>query len=256
MQTQDSNTWSDLLTEAVNKPGLLLKAYSHFHRYSVGNQILALRQCGQRELEAGPMNTYPGWQALGRQVKKGERALRLCMPMSRRATEENPGYTTFAIKPRWFVLAQTDGDPVEPEATPEWNKTLALETLGITEQPFELMDGNTQGYAKDRSISISPLAVLPHKTTFHELAHVVLGHTLEASFDDSETTPRSLREIEAESVALICCESLSLSGADYARGYIQNWLSGRETIPERSAQKIFGAADRILKAGVLKPEGN
>ena len=111
------------------------------------------------------------------------------MPMSRKATDDQPGYTTFAIKPRWFVLAQTDGDPVEPEATPEWDRTLALTTLGVTEEPFAIMDGNTQGYAKGQNISISPLAALPHKTTFHELAHVVLGHTAEADFTDSELTP-------------------------------------------------------------------
>jgi hypothetical protein len=31
-------------------------------------------------------------------------------------------------------------------------------------------------------------------------------------------------------------------------GYIQNWLVS-DVIPEKSAQKIFGAADRILRAG-------
>jgi hypothetical protein len=45
-----------------------------------------------------------------------------------------------------------------------------------------------------------------------------------------------------------CFLVTSFPGADFARGYIQNWLSG-EVIPEKSAQKIFRAADRILKAG-------
>jgi len=54
--------------------------------------------------------------------------------------------------------------------------------------------------------------------------------------------------VEAESVALICCESLNLPGAADCRGYIQHWIEGG-TIPELSAQKIFGAADAILKAG-------
>ena len=89
---------------------------------------------------------------------------------------------------------------------------------------------------------------MPDKTTFHELAHVVLGHTESATMNDGDTLPRSLKEAEAESVALICLESLSLPGAEYCRRYIQNWLSGAE-IPERSAQRIFKAADSILKAG-------
>jgi hypothetical protein len=57
-----------------------------------------------------------------------------------------------------------------------------------------------------------------------------------------------LREVEAEAVALLLCESLELPGAEFSRGYIQNWIAG-DVIPEKSAQKIFGAADRILKAG-------
>jgi hypothetical protein len=39
-----------------------------------------------------------------------------------------------------------------------------------------------------------------------------------------------------------------MDGAEFCRGYIQNWLAGAE-IPERSAQRIFAAADKILKAG-------
>jgi hypothetical protein len=81
-----------------------------------------------------------------------------------------------------------------------------------------------------------------------------LGHTSEGDFADGETTPRSLREVEAEAVALLCCESLGLEGADYCRGYLQNWLRRgtgleAETIPEKSAQKIFRAADQIIRAG-------
>jgi hypothetical protein len=91
---------------------------------------------------------------------------------------------------------------------------------------------------------------MPHKTLFHEAAHIELGHTLEASFTDAEITPRSLREAEAEAVALLLCESLELPGPELSRGYIQSWLRG-DVIPEKSAQKIFEAADRILRAGTI-----
>ena len=53
---------------------------------------------------------------------------------------------------------------------------------------------------------------------------------------------------------MLCCEALGLEGADYARGYIQNWLYqgigyNADAIPEKSAKKIFRAADQILRAG-------
>jgi len=85
---------------------------------------------------------------------------------------------------------------------------------------------------------------------------VVLGHTTEVDFADTERTPKNLREVEAEAVALLCCEALNLEGAAYCRAYIQNWLYpdvgyNGSGIPEKSAQKIFHAADRILRLGRL-----
>ncbi len=84
-------------------------------------------------------------------------------------------------------------------------------------------------------------------------------HTSEGDFADGEATPRSLREVEAEAVALLCCESLGLEGAEYARGYIQHYLSrgnglNAEAIPEKSAQKIFRAADQIIRSGRSEPD--
>lgn len=243
--------WSQLLAEAVSKSGLLLAAYSAFHQYSIGNQLLALFQCRQRGIQSGPLATFQTWKEKGRYVRKGEKALTLCMPVTvkgRDETGEDETSTRFIYRPRWFVLSQTEGQDVEPTLPPTWEKSKALTALNITETLFELLDGNTQGYAKGRSISVSPLAALPHKTLFHELAHVTLGHTTEGQTHDGEHTPHNLIEVEAESVALILCETLQLTGAEYCRGYIQDWLKG-ETLSERSAQKIFHAADVIIRAG-------
>jgi hypothetical protein len=257
----DIPKWSALLIEAVKKPGMIMQAYSAFHNYSIGNQILAIMQCQLRGLEPGPINTFPGWQELGRTVKRGERALTLCMPITRKVRDEEPQgregesgdrtYTSFMYQPRWFVVSQTVGDEFTPPASTEWQPRLAFAALDIEEIPFTQTDGNCQGYAKKRQIAINHVAQLPQKTRFHEMAHVILGHTAEADFTDTELTPRNLREVEAEAVALLCCEALNIKGADYCRGYIQHWLGPRmdEVIPEKSAQKIFRAADQILRAG-------
>jgi hypothetical protein len=173
-------------------------------------------------------------------------------------TEDEHRFTRFVYRPNWFVLSQTEGQPIEPQAIPNWNQAKALQTLEIVEEPFTHTDGNCQGYARQRTIAVSPVAELPHKTRFHELAHVVLGHTAEAEIGltDSEITPRTLREVEAEAVALVCLEALGLPGADHCRGYIQHWNEFRsgESIPERSAQRIFKGADQILKAGVYETD--
>jgi hypothetical protein len=264
----DLSKWSALLIEAVTKPGLIMKAYSAFHNYSIGNQILAMVQCQLRGIEQGPINTFPGWQALGRNVKRGERALILCMPITRKYRDAEPdgdeqgeehAYTSFVYKPRWFVVSQTTGQEFIPVQLPEWDAVHALAALDIEQIAFTATDGNCQGFARQRQIAINPVAQLPQKTLLHETAHVVLGHTTEGNFLDGEHTPRNLREVEAEAVALLCCEALNLDGADYCRGYIQNWLDpegnpGVDTIPEKSAQKILRAADQILRAGRQQPD--
>ena len=75
-------SWAALLQEAVSKPGYIHEAYSRFHNYSLGNQLLALFQCLVRGIQAGPLATFPRWKELGRHVKKGEKALTLCMPLT------------------------------------------------------------------------------------------------------------------------------------------------------------------------------
>lgn len=246
--------WSALLVDAVNEPGIISAAYSAFHNYSIGNQLLAWAQCSSRGIPLGPLATYKRWAELGRHVRKGEKALQLCMPVTVSRKDESGEKTgdvfqLFMLRNNWFALSQTEGaDFVHEARTPEWDAALALPLLDVNLIPFDMADGNCQGYAIGRSIAINPVAALPHKTRFHELAHVVLGHTAEHAMHDNERTPRDIREVEAESVAYLCCATLGLPGLAECRGYIQAWLAGA-AITDKTAQRIFGAAEKILKAG-------
>lgn len=254
---KDQKSWQDLLVEAVNEPGKIMAAYTAFYDYSIGNALLALSQCLQRGLTPGPLNTYKGWLELGRYVKKGEHALTLCMPVSAKKRKINPETKQeeecvmkyFVYRPYWFVLSQTSGITSFMLPAPGFDLEAALTSLEIRRVDFDMLDGNVQGYARKRSIAVSPVAQLPYKTTFHELGHVLLGHTEESTLVDEESTPLCMREVEAECVALLCCEALGLSGAEYCRGYVQHWLADKQEIPAQSVQKILTAASQILKAG-------
>jgi len=245
-------------THTLRRQGRIYAAWT-LTNYSIGNRILALIQANRRGIALGPIASFNRWKELGRHVKRGEKAIELCMPVTckRIVKEENTDgqqsetevtFKRFVFRRNWFMLSQTEGVEYHLPAIPAWDRALALATLNVQEIPFEILNGNCQGYAKGRPIAINPVAQMPTKTTFHELAHIELVHTSEA-VHDSEVLPRNLKEVEAESVALLCLESLGMDGAEYCRGYIQNWLSGSE-IPERSAQRIFSAADKILKAGI------
>jgi hypothetical protein len=265
--------WSQILVDAVTKPGVISMAYCAFWNYSTGNQLLALFECMARGIDPGPIHTFGGWLKLNRHVKKGEKAITLCVPrtVKRRLGDKPPQdgipesptggdgaeacggevtFTVFAYRPHWFVLSQTEGEPYVPLCIPEWDEATALHQLQVDRVPFTHLSGNCQGYASGRTFAVSPVAYLPHRTCLHEIAHIVLGHTqeLQGLTDGDEQTPRDVREVEAEAVSLICCQSLGLPGEAFSRGYLQHWL-GKQSIEERSAQRVFKAANEILRAG-------
>jgi len=283
----EAPSWADLLREAVKKPGRILAAYTAFHEYSVGNQLSAYSQCVARVLTVGPLGTYRQWTARGRQVKRGEKAVWLCVPRTvkarappgveepareaaeRDASEHSVGEArdvgdpdaagvqarvVFSWQPRWFVLSQTEGDEFVFPVVPRWDRDRALKALGVTMMSFASLDGNVQGYAEGRSIAVNPFAALPVKTLFHELGHVLL-HQEEGPREHGVVLARYIREAEAEGVALLCVEALGLPGAEFARGYIQAWLAAGMDFPERSAQRIMGAADRVIRAGTTESAG-
>ena len=250
-------SWDELLGAAVNEPGTISAAYSAFHNYSVGNQMLAIWQCHMRGIQPGPLGTFKAWIDKGRAVRKGEKAIVLCQPkpFMRVEHDDDTGDDTvrsgvwFSYRPSWFVVSQTDGEDAVAPVLPEWTPERALEALEVRQLPFLILDGNTQGYAQKRQLAINPVATNPLKTMAHELAHILLGHTGDSAAMDAGDMPRNLKEVEAEAVALIVVESLGMPGAEDARGYVQHWPGSGQSIPESSAQRIFTAADRILRAG-------
>ena len=265
--------WNALFAQALTLPGVMSMAYSVFHEYSIGNAFLAASQLLDRQLPISPIASYNKWKELGRMVKKGEKAIALVMPVTVKSKSKDEGEdggvntesgsntqakssgrTIFILKNNWFALCQTDGAEHAHEVViPKWDKARALASLGITEQDFKSMSGNAQGYAipNEKKLAINPLAALPWKTTFHEMAHCLL-HSAEAQMADGEMLQRCIKEAEAESVAYLCCATLELPGLEQSRAYIQHWLGSEEQSEEfkkKSAARVFAAANKILKAG-------
>jgi hypothetical protein len=113
-------------------------------------------------------------------------------------------FTRFVYRNQWFVLAQTEGAAYQPEPLPDWDESPALAALAIKHTPFDEPDGNIQGFASGRKVAINPLAGMPAKTLFHELAHVVLGHTSEGNLNDGIESPASSRWLATSSLRRLC----------------------------------------------------
>ena len=241
--------YNEFLNEILEKPAKAAQCYNLFHNYSISNQWLAMSQMLQPE----PINTFKGWQALGRQVKKGAKAIELMMPVSFKDKEDETKIKTFYIKKKnWFKLSDTAGEDYKQELPQNFNLEKALETLEIKVEKFAMVNGNCQGYAKPNQnlIAINPLASDPFKTSIHEMAHCLLhkdedGETLNHGLE----LPKSIKELEAEGTAYLVKTSLNiLEGLEFSRDYIKGWLQGAE-IKEENFKRILATASKILKAG-------
>lgn len=247
--------WNQLIETALTMPGSTGDTYCRFREYSWLNQVLLASQ-GVTE----PVNTYNGWLTLGRQVRKGSTAHRINRPIivkSKNHVDENGDPTKLRLFKEvacLFTASQTDGDELPPAPVRGWVLQDALGVLAITQVPYESLDGNKQGHSIGRTFAINPVAVHPLRTTFHELAHIVLGHTTPGGLAEYQLHRGSF-EFEAEATAYLLMHELGLldeQSASHSRAYIQGWLrgvDGAERVSDGSIKAVFSAVTTILAAG-------
>lgn len=261
-------TMRDMITEALENPGMIAECFNQFRDYSWNNCMLAYCQCMVRGIAFGPIATYKKWSEQGRQVRRGEKAIVLLQPFTFKAKDrdgqeitDDDGssrmITKFIARSRWFVLSQTDGE-VEPVQTVDgWDHEKAMHKLGILLLAFEYPDGNCLGFAKGKGIAVSDLAPNKLAVIYHEMAHVVLGHTAKDEvMADGPKLERGHREVEAEMVAYLL-RNIHGTATDQelaeSRGYIQNWLArtSDDKMLDASVGRVMKAVNEILKAGSL-----
>lgn len=262
MSDQIKISFKEYLSEIYDKPSKLHEAYRLFRNYSPRNRILAESQL----LELEPINTYKGWQELGRQVKKGSKGISLFLPVVSKKKEEKEEENTgevltvkisspaqFILRRNWFTLSQTDGQEFKPEELPNFDIKKVFADFGITQEKFQIINGNCQGYAQpsENIIAINPLAFAAYKTTIHEIAHCLL-HKESLEIIDGNELDYSIMEFEAETTAyLVCCSLGKFEHLEYSRGYISNWIK-KDEIEEENFKRAFDAANKILKTGLIE----
>ena len=243
--------WSKLIDEALTVKGSLGNTYNRFYNYSFMNQIYLWLQ-GVNE----PVATYKVWQANGRQVNKGSKAKMIVRPIFYKDTTEDgeEEYQLRGFKPVncIFTYSDTTGEELPPVEVEKWHIATACENLDIEEVSYTSMNGNNQGYSFDRKYAVSPVAKYPLKTTMHELAHIVLGHTT----DKDNHNHRGIKEFQAEATAFLVMKELEMTDcmdASASRAYIQSWLADQKP-EDKAIKQIFKAVNDILTAGKPKTE--
>lgn len=257
--------WNELMQEALTAPGNLGQTYSRFHDYSITNEMLFFMQ-GIHE----PVASRSTWKTLGRTILNGHRPKKVIVPVlvnEPAPKEEGAEETPEAKKERIarligfklihgvFSLSDTEGKDLPETPTPGWDLQKALDKFGIKEVPFESTSGNIQGYSRGLEFAINPVSVNRKKTVMHELAHILLGHTLPHHYEEYQAH-RGLQEFQAEATAYLVMNELQVMDdetASTSRAYIRHYL-GAEQPPDQAIRQVFTVADRILRAGRVAVE--
>lgn len=249
--------WQQLLDNAILLGGTTGDTYRRFHNYSTLNCAFLMMQGCPIE----PIATFKGWQSVNRQVTKGASAFYIQRPIMvktgevNQKTGEEERRQLFKPVKSIFPISMTEGEPLPDVELPEWSKERALGALGIRQVAFESFESNRQGHSFGMNIAINPAAVFPEKTLFHELGHVVLGHTTGESYEEY-LAHRGHRERCAESIAHIVTNELGLMTpemAEVSRGYITSW--GSDVRWNRTDTiAVFKGSDQILEAGRVPAE--
>lgn len=261
-QLRDSDQWLRFLEFAQS-----------FHRYSLGNLLLILSQCPTATRVAG----FRQWQAKGRQVRKGERAIRIFGYAQKKITAEQAsdenedqaettedGQKIITYYPVLSVFDIGQTDPIDLDADDP--STLAQRLTGddpigiveavtdyLTEQGWtvahEQISGSANGYtdaeARRLVLDAELAPAQAAKTSLHEAAHVILH----AEEDRSEYVEhRGIKETEAESVAYVVAGLLGVDTSRYSIGYVAGWSEGDADTIKATAGRVLHAAHVLANA--------
>lgn len=232
-----------------------LDVQARFHSYSFGNTLLILGQRPGATRVAG----YRAWQALGRQVKRGEQAIRIFVPMTKKVenleTGEEERRTFFGVG-SVFDIAQTEGEPLPQVEVPvlagddggQLYDRLATvaEADGVTVErarDFGAGMSGTMGFyrpGEHPAIVVREAAPLQMtKTLAHELAHHLTGK------HETYGELRAEHEMIAEASAYVVLAHFGFDSGARSFPYIAVWAKERTALREVLGT-IQGVANTLI----------
>ena len=183
-----------------------LKTMSKFHSYSANNCLLIMMQCPAASLVAG----YRTWQKeFKRNVKKGERAIKILAPMQRKYTETDEDgneverkYIVYRAVPV-FDLSQTNGEPLKTLTTQlngDADAELIDKLTKVSPVPvsFEDFKASAYGYYSRAESRIVVQKSIPDRHKVKTLAHEIAHSILHCEDGEQAGADRDTKEVQAE----------------------------------------------------------
>ena len=238
-----------------------LRTMSHFHHYSVNNQMLIFSQCPHATLVAG----YQKWQnQFSRHVLRGEKGISILAPTPYKIkvekekldpdtklplldadgntiTEEKEVQIPMFRPVKVFDVSQTDGKPL-----PERVQSPVAELTGNVEHyeafmealrrvspvPIEMkpLSNDLDGFFSPSKQRITLRDGMSEVQTVcaavHEIAHSKLHDY--AKQPNSQPKDSNTEEIEAESIAYTVCAYFGIETSANSFGYVATWSKDKD----------------------------
>jgi antirestriction protein ArdC len=227
-----------------------------FTNYSVNNTMLIWLQAPEATMVAG----YKRWKALGRQVRKGEKAIKILAPILRRVEDEETGEWVKKVAGfkdcNVFAAEQTDSENGEPLPSPPLtgkvtgdeaheaavgdlyallSRICDAEGIPISEETLRPGHYGYHDPVRSRIVLSSGIPEIRKATTLcHELCHYFL-HPLRASIALDTAT----KETEAEGASFAISGHFGIDTSAFSFPYVARHAEDPKTLQ--------GVLDRIQK---------
>ena len=247
-----------------------LKTMAKFHHYSFNNTVLIMMQKPDATLVAG----YNAWkEKFGRQVKRGEKGIRIIAPLPVKISGESPKFDPVTdepvlrpdgqpemevverVIPRFrpamvFDISQTEGEPLPEIDVPELMGSVgdfkifmeAVRMASPVPMQYSQISGETRGYYSNKNKKIVIRERMSErqtmKTAVHEVTHAMC-HDCDLMKELGEQKGQMTREVEAESVAYTVCQYFGLDTSDYSFPYIAGWSNDMDMKELRSSMEFI-----------------
>ncbi len=236
-----------------------LKVQSIFKTYSFSNTVLIFKQMPTATNVAG----FNAWKRLGRQVIKGEKAIRILAPIVERKkcdlvdssmNKSIKGFRSVSV----FDISQTEGkDLPQVIAKLEGDDILNLVddlTIVAAKIGFKVVsyrfnndvNGDCDFHSRTIRLEETNGGIQKIKTLSHELAHA-LNH--------ENASDRATAELEAEAIAFVFCSYFGIDTSMYSFGYIASWsnaLDNFEMSLKASGRTIQKTANYLIDEIICK----
>jgi hypothetical protein len=254
-----------------------LKIMSRVRNYSPNNTMLI----GMQRPDATVVMGYNEWKKLGRQVKKGETAIKILAPLVKKFEEEKKdpktgqpilkngepvkeekkgiaGYRAVNV----FDVSQTEGkemvstrqvvasalqeDEYMSKLYEDYKAFLNENKLPVTEEPAKSTEYGYYHLVDHKIVISNDLEGLTDSRKFKTLIHEYAHASLHGKGAEYSNVGRSYAEVQAESVAFVVSNYYGLDTGDVSNGYVASWGKNPELI-RQAINEIQEVSSEIIE---------